>query len=71
MLSARKSQDIGALCVFKIAPMAKNNRHSRKADVIPLTVPHSRASRPLFFFVAIKPPKKDEVYMAKNERGVI
>ena len=50
-------------------PIAKNNRQSSKVDIIPFRAPHNRASCPLFFFVAIKPPKKDEVYIAKNERG--
>ena len=57
------------LCVLKIIPIIKNKRQRRIVDITPTNVPQSRASWELFFFVAINPPKKDEVYIAKNERG--
>ena len=69
-VSARNSQAMGALSVLKIAPIIRNVRQSKIAEIVPDIKPQSSVSRPLFFRVAINPPKKEEEYMAKNERGV-
>ena len=67
---ARQSQDIGAFCVFKIAPTIKNARQSKIVEITPDREPQSRGSLFLFFRVAINPPNKDEEYITKKERGV-
>ena len=67
IVSPRNNQDIGVLCVSKNAPIAKNSKQRIRVEIIPVKLPQSKGSRPLFFLVAINPPKKADEYMAKNE----
>ena len=67
IVRARNSHESGVLCVLKIAPTAKNNKQRVIADAMPVSEPHRSASRPEFFLVAINPPKKADVYIAKKE----
>ena len=51
-------------------PIIKKISERKRNVKIPHIRPQSRASAPLFFLMAIKPPKNDAVYIEKNDMGV-
>lgn len=68
-MAIRKIQAAAELLVERKKPIARNIRERERAVSVPQSAPQSIASRPLFFFIAIKPPKKLAEKIAKYERG--
>lgn len=55
--------------MLQINPMMPKMSEYVRAMNIPHKAPQSRQSRPLFFFMAKKPPKNADMYIVKNEMG--
>lgn len=71
IISIRKSQEVGLLSMSRIRPIRKNTVENERKIKIPHKEPQRRASIPLFFFTAIKPPKNEAVKIEKNEIGAV
>ena len=64
-------QAVSVLSVSNIIPIIKNISEKIIAFATPQRTPHNSGSLPLFFLIAINPPKKDDVIRANTERGIM